>query len=110
MRDLSKSIFFISIRVDFIEDNMTSFGNSVGINWNLENVGKRNILVACELRNTGKQTSLMTCELRNTGTGTILVTCELRNTGTGTSLVTCELRNTGTGTSLDLYFGCLALA
>ena len=28
--------------------------------WNYENVGKRNILIACELRNTGTRTSLMT--------------------------------------------------
>ena len=61
----------------------------------MENVGKRNILIACELRNTGKRPSLMTCELGNTGTGT--------------SLMTCELRNTGTQTSFNLYFGCLNL-
>ena len=72
----------------------------VSVYWNYEKIGKRYILIACELRNTGTRTSLMTCELRNTGTGTILMTWELRNTGTGTSLITCELRNTGTRTSL----------
>ena len=47
---------FISIAGDNCWNNCILFGNPVGMNWNYENVGKRNILIACELRNTGTRT------------------------------------------------------
>ena len=66
---------FISNAGDGYWNDCILFGNPVGMIWELENVGKRNILIACELRNTGTRTISITCELRNTGTRTSLIAC-----------------------------------
>ena len=53
-----------------IGNNSILFGNPVGISWNYENIGKRHILIACELRNTGKR--IMLIEVRDSQTGYLI--------------------------------------